>query len=139
MGAKDNMAKPKVKKAPAAKETPAQAQKKLIAYAMTFPETTLEYPWGDQVVKVKGKMFAAFGGDPAGAKQMSMSVKLPVSAEMALTLSWVAPTGYGLGKSGWVTATVKAGEKADVETMKSWIAQSFRAVAPKTLLKKLDG
>ncbi len=136
------MAKAKVKKAaakPAAKSSPKQVQQKLIAYALTFPETRVDHPWGDEVVKVKDKMFAAFGGDPAGAKEMSMSVKLPVSAEMALTLSWVEPTGYGLGKSGWVTARIKAGEAADIETMKGWIAQSWRACAPKTLIKKFDG
>lgn len=115
-----------------------QAQQKLIAYALTFPQTHVDHPWGDEVVKVGKKMFVAFGGDPAGAKEMSMSVKLPISSEMALTLPWVEPTGYGLGKSGWVTARVKSGQAADIETMKGWIAQSYRACAPKTLVKKLD-
>jgi len=114
-----------------------QAQQKLVTYALTFPESAVDHPWGDEVVKVRGKMFAAFGGDPAGAKELSMSVKLPVSAEMALTLPWVEPTGYGLGKSGWVTARLKAGKDIDLETMKGWIGQSYRAVAPKALTKTL--
>jgi len=114
-----------------------QAQQKLVKYALTFPESAVDHPWGDEVVKVRGKMFAAFGGDPAGAKELSMSVKLPVSAEMALTLPWVEPTGYGLGKSGWVTARLKAGKDIDLETMKGWIGQSYRAVAPKALTKTL--
>lgn len=66
-----------------------------------------------------------------------MSVKLPVSSEMALTLPWVEATGYGLGKSGWVTARVKSGGDFDIETMKGWIDQSYRAIAPKTLVKAL--
>jgi len=114
-----------------------QAQQKLVKFALTFPESAVDHPWGDEVVKVRGKMFAAFGGDPAGAKELSMSVKLPVSAEMALTLPWVEPTGYGLGKSGWVTARLKAGKDIDLETMKGWIGQSYRAVAPKALTKTL--
>jgi predicted DNA-binding protein (MmcQ/YjbR family) len=114
-----------------------QAQQKLVKYALTFPESAVDHPWGDEVVKVRGKMFAAFGGDPAGAKELSMSVKLPVSAEMALTLPWVEPTGYGLGKSGWVTARREAGKDIDLETMKGWIGQSYRAVAPKALTKTL--
>jgi predicted DNA-binding protein (MmcQ/YjbR family) len=114
-----------------------QAQQKLVKYALTFPESAVDHPWGDEVVKVRGKMFAAFGGDPAGAKELSMSVKLPVSAEMALTLPWVEPTGYGLGKSGWITARLKAGKDIDLETMKGWIGQSYRAVAPKALTKTL--
>jgi predicted DNA-binding protein (MmcQ/YjbR family) len=142
MGQVIHMAKAAVKKpakkAPAKAPGPKQAQATLIKYALSFPETTLEYPWGDEVVKVKGKMFAAFGGDPAGAKEMSMSVKLPVSSEMALTLPWVQPTGYGLGKSGWVTARIEAGHPVDFDTLKGWIAQSYRAVAPKAVLKKLE-
>lgn len=66
-----------------------------------------------------------------------MTVKLPVSAEMALSLPWVEPTGYGLGKSGWVTARRQAGGDIDFETMKGWIDQSYRAVAPKALVKAL--
>lgn len=114
-----------------------KAEQALIKYALTYPETTLEHPWGHDVVKVKGKMFASFGGEAGAKGEFSMSVKLPTSSEMALTLPWVEPTGYGLGKSGWVTARVKAGSDFEIDTMKGWIDQSFRAVAPKTLVKSL--
>jgi len=120
------------------KMTVKQAEQKLIKFALTYPEAVLDHPWGHDVVKVKGKMFATFGGEIGDPKEFSMSVKLPVSAEMALTLPWVEKTGYGLGKSGWVTARVKAGGNFDIETMKGWIDQSFRAVAPKKLVKALD-
>jgi predicted DNA-binding protein (MmcQ/YjbR family) len=112
-----------------------QAEQRLIRFALTFPEATLDHPWDHDAVKVRGKMFATFGGKAGSPKEFSMSVKLPVSAEMALTLPWVEPTGYGLGKSGWVTARIKAGEDMDIETMKGWIAQSYRSIAPKALLK----
>lgn len=114
-----------------------QAEQRLIRYALNFPEATLEHPWGHDAVKVRGKMFATFGGKAGNPKEFSMSVKLPVSSEMALTLSWVEPTGYGLGKSGWVTARVKSGSDFDIETMTGWIIQSYRAVAPRALGKTL--
>jgi predicted DNA-binding protein (MmcQ/YjbR family) len=114
-----------------------QAEQRLIRYALTFPEAVLEHPWGHDAVKVRGKMFATFGGEEGDPKEFSMSVKLPVSSEMALTLSWVEPTGYGLGRSGWVTARIKTGRDFDLETMKGWIGQSYRAVAPKGLVKTL--
>lgn len=114
-----------------------QAEQRLIKFALTYPETTLEHPWGHDVVKVRGKMFASFGGEAAAKGEFSLSVKLPVSSEMALTLPWVEPTGYGLGKSGWVTARLKAGSDFEIDTLKGWIAQSYRAVAPKTLVKTL--
>lgn len=119
-----------------AKVSVKQAEKKLIAFALTYPEAVLEHPWGHDAVKVKGKMFATFGGGE-NPKEFSMTVKLPVSSEMALTLTWVEPTGYGLGKSGWVTARLGAGADVDVETMKGWIDQSYRAVAPNALVKTL--
>ena len=109
----------------------------MIKYALTFPEAVLEHPWGHDAVKVKGKMFATFGGAEGDPKEFSMTVKLPVSGEMALSLPWVESTGYGLGKSGWVTARVRAAKDLDFETMKGWIGQSYRAVAPKALVKGL--
>ena len=114
-----------------------KAEQTLIKYALSYPETTLEHPWGHDVVKVRGKMFASFGGEAGAKAEFSMSVKLPSSSEMALTLSWVEPTGYGLGKSGWVTARLKTGADFEIDTMKGWIDQSFRAVAPKTLVRGL--
>lgn len=115
-----------------------QAEQKLIKYALTYPEAVLEHPWDHDAVKVKGKMFATFGGKAGDPKELSMTVKLPVSAEMALTLPWVEKTGYGLGKSGWVTARITAAKDLDIEAMKGWIDQSYRAVAPKTFVKSLD-
>jgi predicted DNA-binding protein (MmcQ/YjbR family) len=119
------------------KLTVKQAEKRLIDYGLTFPEATLDHPWGHDALKVKGKMFATFGGEIGEKGVFTMSVKLPVSSEMALTLPWVQPSRYGLAKSGWVTAQVKAGANFDIDTMKGWIEQSYRAVAPKKLAKLL--
>ena len=119
------------------KMTVKQAEQKLITFALTYPEAVLEHPWGHNAVKVKGRMFATFGGEANPEGEFSLSVKLPVSSEMALTLKWVEPTGYGMAKSGWVTARLNSGDDLDLETMKGWIDQSYRAVAPKTLAKTL--
>ena len=44
-------------------------------------------------------------GVDKGEGSFGMSCKLPDSAEAAITMfSWAEPTGYGLGKSGWVSA-----------------------------------
>ncbi|RYZ11186.1 MAG: MmcQ/YjbR family DNA-binding protein [Alphaproteobacteria bacterium] len=115
-----------------------QAEQRLIKFALTYPEAVLDHPWGHDAAKVKGKMFATFGGEANPKGEFSLTVKLPISAEMALTLPWVEQTDYGLGKAGWVTARLKSGDDFDLETMKGWIDQSYRAVAPKTLVKSLD-
>ena len=66
-----------------------------------------------------------------------MTVKLPESGQMALTLPFASPTGYGMGKYGWVTAHVTA-KNAPLDLLKAWIDESYRAVAPKKLVKELD-
>jgi len=86
------------------------------------------------VVKVRGKIFVAFGADPIPGGPMSVTVKLPESHEAALDLPFTKPTGYGLGKSGWITATFTADEEPPLEILRAWVSESYRAVAPKKLL-----
>ena len=54
-------------------------------------------------------------------------------------LPFVTPTAYGLGKSGWVTAQWPAKQPIDEEMCRAWILESYRAQAPKKLVKQLDG
>lgn len=48
-----------------------------------------------------------------------------------------SPTGYGLGKSGWVTIKLHGADEIDPELIERWIDESYRAVAPKRLAKTL--
>ena len=59
---------------------------------------------------------------------------------MAKGGSYMAFGDYGLQalECGWVTARLPKGSDFDLATMQGWIAQSWRAVAPKTLVKALD-
>jgi predicted DNA-binding protein (MmcQ/YjbR family) len=107
------------------------AERALLKHALSYPEAHEDFPWGERVVKVRGKVFL-FLGRPEGAL-LGLSVKLPGSASFALGLPFAAPTGYGLGKSGWVTARFARRAKPPVELLKQWIDESYRAVAPKRL------
>ena len=102
-------------------------------HALAYPETHEDFPWGERAIKVKGKAFIFMRADDG---EISFSVKLPQSRDMALDLPFTEPTHYGLGKHGWVTSKVTAAN-AEVDLFKAWIDESFRAVAPKTLLKKM--
>src|SRR6186997_2910522 len=76
--------------------------KELRAFGLAFPGAHTKSPWpGHLDLAVKDKTFAylSIEGDP-----FSVSCKLPLSQEKALMLPGVVPTGYGLGKSGWVSA-----------------------------------
>jgi hypothetical protein len=55
-----------------------------------------------------------------------------------LWLPFAKPTAYGLGKSGWVTAELEAGEPVPVDLFQRWIDESYRAHAPKRLVALLD-
>jgi hypothetical protein len=69
---------------------------------------------------------------------LSLGTKLPASHEAALKHPFAEPTGYGLGKSGWVTATFGPADDIPVEILKEWIEESYRAVAPKGLVALWD-
>lgn len=98
--------------------------------ALAYPEATEEFPWGHRAVKVKGKAFV-FMALEDGA--FSLSVKLPQSGVVALMLPFAQPTGYGLGKSGWVTARFAPDDEVPLNVLASWIDESYRAIAPKRL------
>ena len=108
----------------------------LRAHALSYPEAREDFPWGERVVKVRGKVFV-FLGRPEGG-DVDLSVKLPGSATLALDLPFASPTGYGLGKSGWVTARFGPREKPPLDVLRRWIDESYRAVAPKRLVAQLS-
>jgi predicted DNA-binding protein (MmcQ/YjbR family) len=118
-----------------AQKPAAKAQAELLKWALGYPEAWKDSPWGDQVVKVKKKVFLFLGQVDGG---VGLSLKLPRSASLALGLPFASPTAYGLGKSGWVTARFTPKARVPVEMLKQWIDESYRAVAPKTLVKRLD-
>ena len=103
--------------------------------ALSYPETREDFPWGHSAFKVKEKAFVFMGGEK---DEVSFSVKLPQSRDIAVDLPFTEPTGYGLGKAGWVTVTVRKDTKITLDLIKAWIDESFRAVAPKKLIAIAD-
>jgi len=115
-----------------------RAETALRALALGYPETGEEFPWGERVIKVRGKVFLFMGqGHGQGSRVLSLSVKLPDTGTMALLLPFVEPTGYGLGKSSWITAQFPSAAAAPVDLIADWIDESYRAVAPKSLVAQL--
>ena len=107
-------------------------------FALSLPGATEDFPWGERVAKVNGKVFVFLGLDPVPGGEMGFSVKLPASAEEALELPFTAPTGYGLGKSGWVTAKFGEKDAPPIAILEEWIRESYCAIAPKKLAARLD-
>ena len=117
-----------------AKTTVPQIEAKLRKLALDYPESHEDFPWGERCIKVKGKGFLFMRAEK---EEVSLSVKLPKSRDMAIDLPFTEPTHYGMGKHGWVTAHVTP-KNFSFELLKAWIDESFRAVAPKKLVKELD-
>jgi predicted DNA-binding protein (MmcQ/YjbR family) len=107
---------------------------KLRAAALAWPETTEEFPWGHPVFKVRGKIFLMLHDT---GTHLNLTFKLPRSHMFAKELPGVTATGYGLGKSGWVTLAVNLKGKPDAAVLLDWMDESFRAVAPKAVVKML--
>jgi predicted DNA-binding protein (MmcQ/YjbR family) len=114
----------------------AAAETKLRTYALSFPEAYEEFPWGERALKVAKKVFVFMNYDRE-AHVLRVTTKLAESNDPALGLPFTEPTGYGLGKSGWVTATFQRGTKPPVDILRDWIYESYTLVAPKKLAKQL--
>ena len=113
-------------------QAPSDAADQLRAFGLTYPEVTLKSPWpghADLAVRDKTLAYLSAAGDP-----FSLSCKLPFSGEEARAMSWVKPTAYGLGKSGWVTASWPDDVEDPMALFRSWIDESYRAQAPKKLI-----
>ena len=114
-----------------------KALQTLREFGLSYPEAHLKSPWPNHKdLAVRDKTFAYLPKEEQDAP-FSISCKLPQSSEEALLLPFCTPTGYGLGKSGWVTATILKGP-IPLELFKDWIDESYRAQAPKRLVKQLD-
>jgi predicted DNA-binding protein (MmcQ/YjbR family) len=108
-------------------------------FGLSLPEAVEEAPWGHCALKVRKKTFVFLSNETD--EELSLSVKLPVSRDFALIFDFAEPTGYGLGRSGWITARFPLGEQPDLDLLKRWLVESYRAVAPKKLsaaLPELD-
>jgi predicted DNA-binding protein (MmcQ/YjbR family) len=123
------------KKRPKPKSGFRQREAALRKYALGFPEAYEDFPWGERVIKVNKRIFVFMHGSTT---ELRVTIKLPRSYGAALLAPFCKPTGYGLGKSGWVSSTFVKGDQIPFDILRSWIDESYRAVAPKRLVKQLS-
>ena len=109
------------------------AARALRAAAMGYPGTVEDFPWGHAAYKTSKKAFLFLADDETGAGGFSCSMKLPFRASEALKHKFAEPTGYGLGRSGWVTLTFKKSDNPPEALLVDWLDESWRAIAPKKL------
>jgi predicted DNA-binding protein (MmcQ/YjbR family) len=90
---------------------------------------------GEPTFRVNGKNFVFTDAEATG-----ISVKLPKEEAAALVATdpRATPTGYGLGRHGWVSIDLGARpSKERWREIEEWVRTSYTLVAPKRLARKI--
>ncbi|CAA9259455.1 MAG: hypothetical protein AVDCRST_MAG50-2922 [uncultured Acidimicrobiales bacterium] len=109
---------------------------KLEAIVARLPEAArvdVEAWDGEPTFRVTNKSFVFADKAAAG-----ISVKLPVEEAAAVVASdpGATPTGYGLGRHGWVSVEIgKRPTAARWREVEEWVRTSYTMVAPKRLAR----
>ena len=82
-------------------------------------------------VRKKGVIFV-------GEKNYDIMVKLDTSLQQVIELQQKHPKNYTIGKHGWVTIVIDGEGAPTFATIKKWIDESYRLLAPKKLVATLD-
>src|SRR4029453_5298264 len=109
---------------------------RLEAIAAALPEAErvdIEAWGGEPTFRVRGRNLVFSDQDATG-----ISVKLPKEEAEAVVATdpGAEPTGYGLGRHGWVSVAI--GDDPDDERwqeVEEWVRTSYTLVAPKSLAK----
>ena len=87
---------------------------------------------GEPTFRVRGKNFVFAAMDASG-----ISVKLPKEEAEAVVATdpTAEPTGYGLGRHGWVSVPIGKADAARWRQVEEWVRTSYTMVAPKKLAR----
>ncbi len=101
---------------------------------LSLPDTKLTMTWGHPHFRVKEKIFCGFGerdGKPVIGFKAGMDL-----ADVLVQRPGFRRAPY-VGHRGWVQMDLDSGE--DWDEVRGFITESFRLIAPKRILAKLDG
>jgi predicted DNA-binding protein (MmcQ/YjbR family) len=108
----------------------------LLRFALGLPGAYEDHPWEETVAKVDAKVFVFFGSE-ASPIWPGITVKLVESHQAALGLPGAEPTGYGLGKAGWVNIPLRR-TSPPLPVLQDWVEESYRIVAKRARVAELD-
>jgi predicted DNA-binding protein (MmcQ/YjbR family) len=118
---------------------PLRTHRRIHEFAMSLPGAWEDHPWGETVVKAGKKVFVFLGSEEGGDWWPGLTVKLVDSHEQALAIPEAEPSGYGLGKAGWVSIRLRSKGLPPLGILTDMVEESYRLIAPKTLVAELDG
>ncbi len=90
--------------------------------------------WGDHpTFRVRGKNFVF---SDQTAERLSFKLSKEEAAAVVATDPAASPTGYGLGRHGWVSVELEPDVDEERWTeVREWVRTSYTLVAPKTLAR----
>ena len=106
---------------------------------LALPEATEKEAWGEPTFRVRGKMFGMYANDHHGDGRIALWFNAPDGAQQTLVDNdpkrfFVPPY---MGPRGWVG--VRLDRDVDWGLVAALLEEAWRMVAPKKLLKELDG
>ena len=88
---------------------------------------------GEPTFRVNGKTFIFSSPDASG---ISVKVAKEAAAAVVATDPDAEPTGYGLGRHGWISVSIPTSRSAKRwSEIEEWIRTSYTLVAPKKLAR----
>jgi hypothetical protein len=130
------------KKAAAPKTAAQKAEAELTKFGLSLPETSMAPGWATtRFINVRTKSFCVFGEKDERPDELTMIVKLPISAGMVQDLYFVRESKGWFKQHDWVIAHFDAEDDvlAELPTLKGWMTQSYCVIAPKKLAKLVRG
>jgi len=109
---------------------------RLQVVATGYPEVTESPSCVNRAFKARKKNFLFLGEKDDG--KLRLMVKLESSLPSAQALAKKQPERWSVGNTGWVTGQFTEETAPDETVLAGWIDESFRLLAPKTVVKQLD-
>jgi len=118
--------------------SPASNMERLEQIVARLPEARrvdIEAWGGEPTFRVGGKNFVFASAD---GTRISVKLSRDEAAAVVATDPQAAPTGYGLGRHGWVSVTLERGSsKARWQEVEEWIRTSYCLIAPRRLARQV--
>ncbi len=104
--------------------------------ALGYPEVEETDSCVNRAFKARKKAFVFLGMKD---ETYSVRLKLRDSLDEAETLAAESPENFDVGSHGWTLVTFPHAKSPPRGLMKRWIDESFRLLAPKTLVAEVSG
>jgi len=105
-------------------------------FAMAFPETSNSPSCVNRSFRARKKGFMFLGEKDTGV--LRLMVKLDAGIESANAVAEANPDGWSVKGPGWITGNFTDDEAPPLDVMMEWIDESYRLLAPKTLVGELN-